>query len=143
MMKNVSRLLAAALLVALMATPTGAEPLGVAQGPVVVTLAGAQFHSYSPPVVVVQKGGELTYANLDIVQHDFVQDPRADGVGGPKKMPWCNAFRKGMCPAFWTPKIGLAQQTEVLGLENVKPGATYTFYCTLHASMKGILVVAP
>lgn len=142
-MKNISRLLVAALLVVVMAAPIGAEPLGSDQGPVVVTLAGAQFHSYTAPVVVVQKGGELTYANLDIVQHDLVQDPRADGFGGPKKAPWCAAFRRSMCPAFWTPKIGLGQQTEVLGLENVKPGATYTFYCTLHASMKGILVVAP
>ena len=44
---------------------------------------------------------------------------------------------------FWTPKIGVAQQTDVLGLESVKPGQIYSFYCTLHASMKGKLVVTP
>ena len=142
-MKKVIRLLAAAILVVMMATPTGAEQLGSSPVNVIVTLAGAQFHTYTAPVVVTQKGGQITYVNLDIVQHDVVQDPRVDGVSGPKKKPWCAAFKKGSCPVFWTPKIGVGQQTEVLGLESVKPGSVYSFYCTLHASMKGTLVVAP
>lgn len=142
-MRTVTRLLAAAILVVVMATPTVAEQFDSSPVNVVTTLAGAQFHSYTAPVVVTQKGGELTYLNLDIVQHDVVQDPRVDGIAGSKKKPWCSAFKKGACPVFWTPKIGVAQQTDVLGLESVKPGQIYSFYCTLHASMKGKLVVTP
>lgn len=142
-MRTISRLLAAAFLMVVMAAPTVADEFNDSPVNVVATFAGAQFHTYSPPVVVTQKGGRLTYLNFDIVQHDVVQDPRVDGISGPKKKPWCTAFKKGACPVFWTPKIGVAQQTDVLGLESVKPGQIYSFYCTLHASMKGKLVVAP
>lgn len=96
-MSNVLRVIAAAILVVVMATPTAAGPTDREQGPVAATLAGAQFHGYAPPALVTQRGGELTYLNLDIVQHDIVQDPRVDGVTGPKKKPWCAAFRKGSC----------------------------------------------
>jgi hypothetical protein len=126
-----------------MATPTAATPLEDRQGQVVVTGPLAQFHGYAAPVAVVQQDGELTYLNLDIVQHDLVQDVVTDGVAGPSKKPWCRAFEKKKCPLFWTPKIGLGQQAEVLGLESVKPGELYSFLCTLHPLMKGKLVVAP
>jgi plastocyanin len=142
-MNVASRLLAAAVLVVMMAAPTGAATVDDRQGPVIATGPLAQFHGYAPVAMVVEQGGELTYANLDIVQHDLVQDVVTDGVAGPSKKPWCKAFKKKACPFFWTPKIGLGQQTEVLGLESVKPGTVYSFLCTLHPLMKGKLVVAP
>ncbi|HEU4481181.1 MAG TPA: hypothetical protein VFS18_04785 [Actinomycetota bacterium] len=111
--------------------------LVVASGPL------ATFHGYAPPVVVIQKGDDLTYANFDIVQHDVVHDAAADGISGPKKRPWCGNFKKGSCPVFWSERAGLGAQTPVLGLNKVKPGKSYTFYCTLHPSMVGTLVVAP
>ncbi len=109
----------------------------------VTTGPGSQFYGYTAPVVVTEKGGSVTYVNLDVVRHDFVQDVAVDGVAGPSKKPWCKTYRKGKCPVFWTPSIGLSQETDVLGLESVKPGKSYSFLCTLHPGMKGTLVVRP
>jgi plastocyanin len=126
-----------------MTAHTRALPEGDAPVNVVATGPGAQFHTYAPPVVVVEKRGTLTYANFDIARHDFVQDTKADGVSGPRKKPWCKSFKKRKCPVFWTPTIGVGQQVPVRGLESVKPGASYTFLCTLHPGMSGTLVVTP
>lgn len=129
--------------VVLSASPTVAET--DADVPVFVVLTGpaAQFYGYTAPVIATQKGGQVTYANLDIAFHNVVQDTKADGVAGSNKKPWCSSYKKGECPVFWTKQIGVGQQTEVLGLESVKPGKTYTFFCTLHPGMRGSLVVAP
>jgi hypothetical protein len=104
---------------------------------------GAQFYGYVTPVVVVEKKGKLVYSNVDIVQHDFVHNAKADRVYGPNRKPWCKFFRKGKCPLFWSKRAGLGQTVPVKGLGSVKKGKTYTFYCTLHPSMVGDLVVAP
>jgi plastocyanin len=109
----------------------------------VLTVPGAQFAGYATPVVVVEKGGKLSYTNLDIVQHDVVHDPAADGVSGPNKKPWCRSFPKGACPVFWSKRAGLSESVVVKGLRSVKRGRNYTFYCTLHHSMRGRLVVLP
>ena len=113
----------------------------------VLTGPAAKFWGYATPVVVISKGEELTYTNFDVEKHDVVQDVEADGFGGPKKMPWCKE-EKGHehghdhgCPVFWSDLIGLQQTTKVLGLQNVKPGTTYSFMCTLHHGMKGTLIV--
>jgi plastocyanin len=110
---------------------------------VVTTAPAAQFHGYVAPVIVTEKGGEVIYVNLDVAQHDVVQDTKADGIAGPRKKPWCVGYGKKSCPVFWTKRIGLGQNTEILGLESVKPGKTYSFFCTLHPGMKGTLVVRP
>jgi plastocyanin len=141
--RNARFLTIAISVVMLIAMPTSARTLDDVPVNVVTTAPGAQFHGYAAPVVVTQKRGTVTYVNLDIAPHNVVQDPRADGVAGPKKKPWCKAFRKRACPVFWTKQIAIGQQTNVLGLESVKPGKTYSFYCTLHPGMRGTLVVAP
>jgi plastocyanin len=115
----------------------------VLEGPVVVSVAAAQFYGYATPAMVVQPDGELTYANFDIVQHDVVQDVETDGIANKKKDPWCKDFKKRECPLFWSPRAGLGDQIVVEGLRNVKAGETYTFFCTLHPGMKGKLVVQP
>jgi hypothetical protein len=104
---------------------------------------GGAYYGYLTPVIVVQKKGKLSYTNLDIVQHDVVHNARADRTYGPRTKPWCKLFRRGKCPVFWSKRAGLSQTVPVKGLESVKPGKTYTFYCTLHPSMEGTLVVAP
>ena len=143
---------ALALLAATIAptTPAGAidrrsarqEPVPVLTGP------AAKFWGYATPVIVIAKGEALTYTNLDVEKHDVVQDVEADGFGGPKKMPWCKKAKSAGhehhshgCPVFWSDLIGLGASTEVLGLENVKAGTTYSFMCTLHHGMKGKLIV--
>jgi plastocyanin len=130
----------ALVLIALAAPGNADEPRQesfAASGPV------AQFYGYLTPVVIVEKGGALTYANFDLVLHDFVHLIGPGEKGGPGNKPWCKSFEKGRCPLFWSKKVGLNQTVSVQGLGAVKPGATYTFYCTLHSGMKGTLVVAP
>ena len=112
------------------------------QGPAIVSAAGGTFYGYATPALTVQSGGELSYANFDIVQHDVVHDTEADGIVNKKKDPWCKMFNKGQCPLFWSPRAGLGDVVEVLGLKNVKAGEVYTFFCTLHPGMKGRIVVA-
>lgn len=121
--------------------PATAAPVSD-QGPVIVSGAAGTFYGYLTPVMVVRSGGELTYANFDIVQHDVVHDVQTDEVANKKKDKWCKSFDKGRCPLFWSPRAGLGDAVQVEGLQNLKTGNVYTFYCTLHPGMKGRLVVA-
>ena len=66
----------------------------------------------------------------------------SDEVANKKKDKWCREFKKGKCPLFWSARAGLGDTVPVQGLKNLKPGNTYTFFCTLHPGMKGTLVVA-
>lgn len=115
--------------------PTGQLAPRIVSGP------QAQFAGYVTRAMVASRSaGKVLYTNLDVVRHDVVQDPRADGVAGDGKDPWCNRF-KGKCPAFWTPLLGLAETAELEGLDNTEAGRSYTFYCTLHPGMRGTLAV--
>ncbi|HWL66114.1 MAG TPA: hypothetical protein VNP73_09090, partial [Actinomycetota bacterium] len=82
----------------LMSVPTPAETTVPAN--VVTTGPGAQFYGYVAPAVVTEKGGAITYVNLDIARHDFVQDVETDGIAGSQKKPWCKSYKKGTCPIF-------------------------------------------
>ena len=135
-------LLTAATLLAVI--PSNASAVGAApakQGPTVVSVAAAQFYGYATPAMVVEKGGELSYTNFDIVQHDVVHDVAVDGVANKKKSRWCKRFKRKECPLFWSPRAGLGDTVAVKGLGNVSPGEVYSFFCTLHPGMKGNLVV--
>ncbi len=101
--------------------------------------AGASLRGYDTPVAVAAKDATPTYVNDDLFLHNVV----AKDAFGPANRPWCAAFPTGRCPLFWTPLIGLAQSTTVRGLDRAEPGAAYAFYCTLHAAMRGTLVIAP
>ena len=131
-------------------SPASARPTPDADAtPVVVTVPGSIYFGYLPPVVIVEKGGTLTYSNLDSAEHDFVQDVEADGFGGPKKAPWCKKMAASGddhhhshgCPAFYTPLLASGESAPVEGLENVKSGVSYTFFCTKHHNMTGTLIV--
>jgi plastocyanin len=124
--------------------PTGSATAVADSGPAAqaVTGFGAQSYGYLTPVVVVSKGGTVTYTNLDIVRHDVVQYATAH-VHGSSRRPWCRQFPRRLCPIFYSPLIGLGQSEAVQGLRYVKPGQVYTFYCTLHPGMRGTLIVQP
>ena len=109
----------------------------------VVSGATAKYYGYLTPVVVIQKGDGITYTNIDIERHNVTQDVNTDGVHGSSKRKWCKLFPAGKCPVFYSPLIGLGQSESVQGLQYVKPGQIYTFYCTLHPGMKGHLIVFP
>ena len=138
----VSLCLLAGLLLPATATAESSGPRRLDQGPVIVSGAVGQFYGYLTPAMVVQSGGELTYANFDIVQHDVVQDVKVDGVFNKKKDKWCKGYGRGECPLFWSPRVGLGETVPVEGLKNLEPGQIYTFFCTLHPGMKGKLAVA-
>jgi plastocyanin len=133
---------AAAAVVVLVAGATGASG---APGPPARAVTGltAKYYGYLTPVLVISKGGSLTYTNLDIERHNVVQDVKTDGVHGPSTAAWCAQFPKGRCPIFYSALIGFGGSEAVKGLQNVTPGKIYTFYCTLHPGMKGRLVVQP
>ena len=136
----------AILITGVLAAP--ASPHAADVTPAALTGPGATYWGYATPVLVVEKGGELTYTNADIIRHDLVHDVETDGFGGPKKMPWCEKspsdghqhHHGAGCPVFWSKTIGLNGTTKVLGLQNLKPGTTYSFFCTLHHGMKGTLI---
>ena len=122
----------------------------VAERPGALALPQAKLYGYATPVIVVTPGEEVSFTNIDIEMHDVVQDVEADGVGSKKAMPWCKKGKKkkhkhghshaGQCPIFWSPLISLGETTPIYGLENVKSGETYSFYCTIHHGMTGTLV---
>lgn len=113
----------------------------VAQAAVTVTGPGGFIAGYVPPIVVIAPGEGITYANADIAPHNFVADGHFLSKKEAKKAKWCTAYDKGRCPKFWSPTISLGDQTEVLGLQFVKSGDSYGFYCSLHPGMKGTLIV--
>jgi len=129
-----SFLAAATLLVVLWA----AAP---ARAAVALTGPGGFLVGYVPPVVVTAPGEAITYVNGDIAPHNFVALDTYMPKKAAKKAKWCSAYDKGKCPLFWSPTIGVGQSTEVSGVERLKSGKQYEFYCSLHPNMKGTLIV--
>ncbi len=111
------------------------------EGTVILSGPGGTSYGYLTPAMVAPVGGPVTYTNADIVKHDVVHDPRADGISGPANQPWCKRYPKGACPVFWSEQIGVGESTPVLGLDNVESGTAYTFYCTIHPNMTGTVTV--
>lgn len=112
-----------------------------AHAAVAVTGPGGFAAGFLPPVVVIAPGEGITYANGDIAPHNFVALDSFMTKKQAKKAKWCSGYNQGKCPLFWSPTISLGKTTEVLGLENVASGETYSFYCSLHPGMKGTLIV--
>ena len=96
---------------------------------------------YVTPVVVVEKGEALTYYNFDVPEHDFVATDAFVPKKKERRTKWCSGFKSGKCPLFWTPTIGAGESTEVFGLQRVKPGKQYGFFCSRHPNMQGTLIV--
>ena len=146
------RLAVMSLALALFAAPAASSAPLADEGSPAIALPGGFATGYATPVIVATAGGELTFANFDVPQHDFVHDVEADGFGGPSKQPWCPKPPKGKkkkghkhahganCPVFWSAQVGTGQTTTVQGLENLKSGTEYTFFCTLHHNMRGTLI---
>jgi plastocyanin len=99
-------------------------PSGVSASSRVVTAAGAQNYGYATPVVVMGKGGSLSYTNLDPVTHDVVA--RSNGPDG--------------LPLFRSSFAGLGATVPVVGAQKLGAGR-YAFYCSLHPGMQGTLIV--
>lgn len=124
---------ATGLLVVLAAAPAGAR--------VAVAGPGAFAAGYATPVVITPAGGPVTLVNADAAPHNFIAVDAFIPKKVAKKVEWCPNYSKGKCPLFWSETIGAGEQTDVLGLERVVSGKQYAFVCTLHAAMRGTLVV--
>lgn len=117
----------AALDTHVVAVPPSADPSTGAVG-----LRGGYLNS----VFVVDVAGTLTFTNADITAHDLVSTE-----DGPADNPWCARFvGHHDCPLFASPLIGLGKQGVVEGTDQLVPGTTYTFYCSIHHWMTGTLV---
>ncbi len=115
---------------------------------------GSRSTTYATPIVVIQPGEDVTFANTDLFPHDV----RSVAMG-PDSAPWCGPsepnkpehrirnprrFPLGKCPLLWTPPIALTNgviETKVFGTNNVKSGTTVDFYCTVHPAMTGKMIV--
>lgn len=127
---------AASMIVAGAMAPASAADLVIVAGP------GGEFVGYTTPAMVVPAGSSLTLAVVDLATHDvdattYGSDDNlwCDGIPGPNRI-----FALGFCPLFESNLIGIGQTTPVHGVSALVPG-TYTFFCSIHASMKGTLVV--
>jgi len=103
---------------------------------------GSSVVGYGNPVLVAQPGGSITFVNGDNLAngHDVV----AFGIYGSDDQPWCAEASHGprTCPLFWSRLIPFGQATPIRGLDEVKSGKAYPFYCTIHPNdMKGTLIV--
>jgi outer membrane protein assembly factor BamB/plastocyanin len=103
----------------------GGEGGGSAGGGAVVAVPGSTYTTYATPVMVTSVGGPLNFVNFDLPQHDVVSD---------EKGPDGRAL-------FQSKLSGLGEIAPVEGLDNVKSGSTYGFFCSLHPGMRGSLIV--
>ena len=85
---------------------------------VIATGPGAASYGYLTPVVTINKGGKVSYVNVDAVRHNVSS---TDGL-----------FRSELA--------GNGETVTVAGTEKLEPG-TYQFYCEPHPGMKGQLEV--
>ncbi|MEA2428770.1 MAG: hypothetical protein QOF37_2398, partial [Thermoleophilaceae bacterium] len=109
---------------ALGSTP-GAPGGGGGAGSAIVAGPGAVYTTYATPVMTVDKGGQLSFVNLDAPQHDVTSDEK-----GPDGRP-----------LFYSKLSGLGEVAPVVGLDRVESGKSYGFFCSLHPGMRGTLVV--
>lgn len=129
-------IVALGLIMALATVGGGAEAAGT---PVIVSGPGSFASTYTQPVIIVSPGDEVTYVNLDAQRHDVLslarrapEDPQPE---------WCEFVNTTPCPVVGSALIGLGATTPLLGLEDVVAGETYEFFCSLHSTMFGHIVV--
>ncbi|HYI46676.1 MAG TPA: hypothetical protein VE174_14555 [Actinomycetota bacterium] len=133
---------------------TATEAPESAGSPVISAIPGSRAGSYATPVIVTQPGDEISFVNADVFLHSV-----RSVATGPDNTSWCKPwdrnepahpkrnprqFAKGKCPLLWTLPISMtvgAVQTKVYGTENLRPGTTVDFYCTVFPSMQGRLIV--
>ena len=89
--------------------------------PTVVAAAGIRF---VPAEVVMTEGSTLTFANTDVAPHDVTSDE----------------FKANGNRLFSSATIPTGQTTPVNGVKNLDVGV-YSFFCTIHPEMRGLLNV--
>jgi plastocyanin len=119
---------------ALLVTASGAQ----AAPPVPsVALAGPQAPTvgFATPSVLTVTGQALTLANGDTTGHDITSK-----LTKPKKLKFGKKYYTIQVPLFRSESVPAGSTGPVVGVEGLKPG-TYAFFCSLHTSMTGSLIV--
>lgn len=89
-----------------------------------------------PPVpVLVVAGQSLTLANGDVTGHDITSK-----LTRPVKKRFGKKVYTLQEPLFRSESVPSGGQGDVKGVAGLKPG-TYQFYCSLHTSMSGTMMV--
>ncbi|MDQ3982207.1 MAG: plastocyanin/azurin family copper-binding protein [Actinomycetota bacterium] len=132
----VRRVTVAAAAVALLLA--GAAP---AHAAVAAAAPGGFLTGFATPIVPAAQGEAITFVNTDIAPHNFVADGVYLSKKDARKSRWCTAFTTTTCPIFWSPTLTAGEQANVEGIERLESGKQYPFYCTVHPSMKGTLVI--
>lgn len=92
---------------------------------------------YATTVVLADVAGTLTLTNADLSAHDVVSQAL-----GPASNAWCPCYvGPHYCPLFASPLVRLGGEGVVQGTEQLEPGTTYEFFCSVHPWMRGTLVV--
>ncbi len=136
-MSRVTRwtVLLSAAVVVVMTSPAAHAAIAAA-GP------GAFAAGFATPVVVTAEGEAITFLNIDVAPHNFVASEAFLPRKAEKKAPWCTSYDAGKCPLFWSPTLAAGESAEVQGLERLRSGKQYAFFCSLHpGSMRGTLIV--
>lgn len=127
----------AALAVAIIPAPGHAQA--------VVTLPAADITGYLPRDLLVTKGAQVQFINLDPIASPAgaPHDVRSELYRSTKDRPWCVNFPGTQrCPLLYTPLIGPGETAVVQGIADLKVGVAYDFYCTAHpSSMSGTITV--
>jgi polyvinyl alcohol dehydrogenase (cytochrome) len=103
----------------------GGDEGGGFGGGAVLAVPGSTYTTYATPAMVTSVGGPLSFANFDLPQHDVVSVEKAPGGRA----------------LFQSRLAGLGEVVPVDGLDRVKAGQTYEFFCSIHPGMRGNLIV--
>jgi plastocyanin len=103
----------------------GGDGGGGGSSPPIVAGPGAASSGYATPTASVERGGSISFLNLDFVEHDV----NSEELGPDGR------------PLFSTPLIGFGESAEVEGLDRVQSGRSYGFFCSVHPGMRGTLTV--
>lgn len=122
---------AAGLLVGTTGATAGPMPApGVAVAPPQGALVG-----FALPVAVTVQGQALSFLNVDVVGHTLTSKGTR-----PKRVKFGRKWYTIRVPLFDSSGVAAGGVGDVKGVMNLKPGR-YAFYCAMHTSMTGTLVV--
>ncbi len=130
----------ARLLVAALAALLVLGAASPAHAVVAATAPGSSVAGYATRAVVAPVGGPVTFFNGDVVDHTLTAFNSYLPKRAARKASWCRGYSLRRCPLFTTGSVNSGESAEVQGLEHVKPGRQYEFYCQIHSGMRGTLV---
>jgi plastocyanin len=131
MRPSLNRLARPVAILAFVISAAVALPGSAVQGTVTIATPMAKDVGYATRVMVLPSSTTLSFLNLDTDYHNVVSKAmKRVRIRG----------RIVIKPLFASALTGLGKINPVIGTADLKPG-TYAFYCGLHPSMTGSLIV--